>query len=424
MRIGMILENPFPPDIRVEKEMLALKKGGHELFLLCRNKGNQLSEELWTLANIVRLPEEIHKSFVPRSIDIGFQWLTGKNKEWQKAIEKYIIDKRIEAVHVHDLPLALSTIAAAKKNGIPAVVDLHEIYPEMVKFTLLSAKDEPLGIKKRMMFFLLSPRWWEKIEKKVVREADHVVVVIEESKQRLIKMGIIEKKISVVLNATDIDSFLQTALKVKQIEKKGFTLCYVGGVDNPNRGLYNLIKAWKLVLEKIPGAMLWIVGDGEIRPVLEDAVCSLKLEGSIKFEGQVPFDQVSAYIKSADATIIPHVVNEHTNNTIPHKLFQYIALGKIVVASDITPIRRILEDTGAGVIASEWSPEGFAEAIWKVHEILKSGKHDPEKQLRVLRSKYGFQTMVDGLRDLYEGLSSKDEFKEKKHSYVETEGNR
>jgi glycosyltransferase involved in cell wall biosynthesis len=404
MRIGMVLENPFPPDIRVEKEMIALKRRNHELFLLCRGTAGQALGELSPLACIVRLPPA-HQSIVKRCFNIAHQWITSRNKEWESAILRFIKDKGIEAVHVHDLPLASSAISAARKTGIPVVVDLHEIYPEMVR-SILSFREAPIGISRRLWFSLLSPRWWGGVERKVVRDADRVVVVIEESKRRLIEMGITEEKVFVVTNVTDIDEFTQQASTVQPVKKSAFTVCYVGGVDGANRGLHNLVKAWPLVLKKIPDAVLWIVGDGWVRSYLEGFVRSRDLEISIRFEGQVPFKKVAAYISAADVTIIPHVVNEHTNNTIPHKLFQYLALGKIVVTSDIKPIRRILEDTGSGVVVNEWTPEGFASAIVKSFEVLQSGAHSPNKQIQVLREKYGFQTMVDSLLGLYKGLEA------------------
>ena len=46
MRIGMILENDFPPDIRVEKEARSLIEAGHKVYLLCMQKKTGPSEEV------------------------------------------------------------------------------------------------------------------------------------------------------------------------------------------------------------------------------------------------------------------------------------------------------------------------------------------------------------------------------------------
>lgn len=400
----MILEDSFPPDIRVEKEAGVLNQRNHQLYLLCREGGDPPTPEQSLLfAGIHRLPPDNPELFRKRSLEVLHQWATGRIQEWDAAILQFIEDHRLEAVHVHDLPLAGSALMAARKAGIPAIVDLHEIYPEMIRFTL-SSEESPLGLKQRLRFGLLSPRWWAHFERKVVEEANRIIVVIEESKQRLIGMGVREEKVFVVSNVTDIDEFRTRADQVPPMEKDAFAVCYVGGVDNPNRGLHQLVHAWPLVLEEIPGAELWIVGDGWIRPSVEELVRSKGLEQAIKFEGQVPFGRIASYIKGADIAIIPHVVNEHTNNTIPHKLFQYLALGKIVVSSDIKPIRRVLNDTGLGVIASEWTPKGFATAITEAFRLRQSQTATPDKSLKILKEKYGFQALADSLLRLYDGL--------------------
>src|SRR6185436_9680839 len=164
------------------------------------------------------------------------------------------------------------------------------------------------------------------------------------------------------------------------------------------------VKAWPLLLPEIPNARLLIVGDGGMRPAIEALVQSLDLTERVTFTGWVTFKEVAAYIDALNLAVIPHVINEHTNHTIPHKLFQYIALGKMIVASDIVQIRRIIEDTHAGIIAREWSPQGFADAIVRAHALLQAGQHDAGRQVEVLKKRYGFQAMAQPLLELYESL--------------------
>jgi glycosyltransferase involved in cell wall biosynthesis len=141
-----------------------------------------------------------------------------------------------------------------------------------------------------------------------------------------------------------------------------------------------------------------------LRPAVEKTVRELNLSEAVIFTGRVPFQQVPSYIRRVDVAVIPHTVDEHTNHTIPHKLFQYIALGKPVVASNIVPIRRILEETGAGIIVSEWSPREFADGILCAQKRLRAGDHNPQKQQAVLRAKYGIQELREPLLRLYQSL--------------------
>jgi len=48
--------------------------------------------------------------------------------------------------------------------------------------------------------------------------------------------------------------------------------------------------------------------------------------------------------------LIPHRVTAHTNSTIPNKLFEYMLLGKPVLATDMVPVRRLLDETQCGMV--------------------------------------------------------------------------
>jgi len=402
----MVLETAFPPDIRLEKEMRALKTQGHEVILLCRHVDDQPIEERFEDATVVRFREPSEGNALSKKFAVLRQWLTARKQAWEIALTEFVKEKNIQALHVHDLPLVPTALAVARKQEIPLVFDMHEIYPVMVR----DRTGVPSGLINRINTgihsLLFSPRWWDRVEQCAVRDADRIIVVVDESKQRLVKMGISADKISVVLNAEDIDKFanLPGAESLDLQFQNDFVVGYVGGVDSPNRGLENLVKAWPLVLPKIPNARLLIVGDGGMRPVIETLVHSLDLTERVTFTGWVTFQEVAAYIDALNLAVIPHVINEHTNHTIPHKLFQYIALGKMIVASDIVPIRRIIEDTHAGIIAREWSPQGFADAIVRAHALLQAGQHDAGRQVEVLKKRYGFKAMAQPLLELYESL--------------------
>ena len=407
MRIGMVLETAFPPDIRVEKEIRALRTGGHEVVLLCGHKQGQPLVEETELVQIVRYQEEAGSKF-SKAASLLHYWATGRKKGWERAIEDFVKEHELQALHIHDLPLVSTGLAVSRRRRIPLIFDMHEVYPVMIRGKFPTQANSWQRFNAGIHSTLFSPRWWDRTEMRAVEQADRIIVVIDESKERLVGMGIEADKIAVVLNAEDIDGFLAISPQndIASAYADDFLVGYVGGVDNPNRGLDNLVRAWPLLLESIPNARLMIVGDGPLRPSIEETARELKLSERVVFAGWVPFNQVPDYVRALKIAVIPHIVNEHTNNTIPHKLFQYIALGKIVVASDIKPIRRILEDTGAGVIVDEWSPQGFAEAILRAHASLSSGNHHPERQEAVLRNRYGFNAVSDPLLKLYGELQS------------------
>ena len=403
----MVLETPFPPDIRVEKEMRALREGGHEVLLLCGHKDDQPLKDQYEQFSIIRFKEP-REGKLSKAVTLLHHWTTTRKRAWERAIKSFVEENKIEALHIHDLPLVPTGLEVARRLGVPLIFDMHEVYPVMIRGRLPTATNFQQRFNAGVYARLFSPGWWDRVERRSVEQADRIVVVIDESKERLVRMGINGDKITVVLNAEDIDSFLTVPVEpeIARRFKDDFLVGYVGGVDNPNRGLDNLVRAWPLLLERIPNARLMIVGDGPLRSAVEGTVRQLNLSEMVTFTGWVPFKQVPAYVRALNVAVIPHIINEHTNHTIPHKLFQYIALGKPVVASDIVPIRRILQDTGAGIIAREWSPRGFADAIVSAHERLQAGQHDPQRQEAILREKYGFEAVSEPLLKLYESLET------------------
>src|SRR5207245_4432058 len=75
-------------------------------------------------------------------------------------------------------------------------------------------------------------------------------------------------------------------------------------------------------------------------------------------------------VQQADIGLIPHRVTAHTNSTIPNKLFEYMLLGKPVLATDMGPVRRVLEEVGCGLVYR--SPEeGVEMLVWLRVETLR-----------------------------------------------------
>ena len=91
---------------------------------------------------------------------------------------------------------------------------------------------------------LLNPRRWVPYERRVVRSATHVVVVVDEAKERLIKDYDLEPdKITVVMNVEDADYFktLDLDQDILTRYKDSFVVSYIGG-GGRHRGLDTAIE--------------------------------------------------------------------------------------------------------------------------------------------------------------------------------------
>ena len=131
MRIGMVLEGVFPPDIRVEKESRRLIDCGHEVFLLSAWKEGLLKEDKIDGVQITRIVADyslINKIFMDLIFRISFV-----NPFWKNHIGTFIKNNKIDVLHIHDLPLVKTALMIAEKNSIPIIADLHENYPEAIR---------------------------------------------------------------------------------------------------------------------------------------------------------------------------------------------------------------------------------------------------------------------------------------------------
>lgn len=398
-KIGMVLKGKFPTDIRVEKEALSLVKVGYSVYLLCNIEPNKPSFENWRGINICRALHPRHR------FDTLAFLLFFKHPIFMNSINVFVNKWNIDVLHIHDLPLGLSGVKIARKNNIPVVLDLHENYPGAVE----AWRQYNSGLKHLIVSFFSTRRRWLKEEKKAVRAADQVIVVVDEMKETLGKRaGITSDKIHVITNTESI-AFLDQRKENRSLVDKfsKFTLLYSGGFG-PHRGIDTVIRSMATIKKKIPHIRLVLVGTGEPHVVehFTRLAKSLGVENLIDWEGWQPFEQMVSYMMKCDVGIIPHNFNEHTDNTVPHKLFQHMMVGMPIIVSSCRPLARIANETQAGLVFQANDPLSFAETTIKLFEddqLYK--KMCAAGQLSTIKGHYLWEKTALNLIALYEKFS-------------------
>lgn len=115
------------------------------------------------------------------------------------------------------------------------------------------------------------------------------------------------------------------------INKENKILLYAGGINN--RFDFDLVIK---ILKAKPAWSLVVVGSYDVNDV---NIRVLMDTGNCRFTGQVSLEETGKYINSSDVCLIPHQVNKLTVSQSTQKIYDYMALGKPVVASAV-----ILED--------------------------------------------------------------------------------
>jgi glycosyltransferase involved in cell wall biosynthesis len=223
MNILMILETPFPPDLRVENEIDALIEAGHNITIIAgfRTKVERIG--CYEKAKLIRVfvPRFIHKSSIG-CLNYSFYF-----NFWKKKITKVLKEDHYDAVHIHDLPLSQVVITLKYQLSLnyKITLDLHENYPDFLKI----AKHTQTRLGKYFFDYLQ----WLEYENKIIKQVDTVITVVEEMKERIVFTGVDPDKVVVVSNTFNSSKF--TAPN-RNPEEKNFILFYGGGVTI-DRGL-------------------------------------------------------------------------------------------------------------------------------------------------------------------------------------------
>jgi glycosyltransferase involved in cell wall biosynthesis len=134
--------------------------------------------------------------------------------------------------------------------------------------------------------------------------------------------------------------------------------CFVGGLTHwHNFGL--LLTAMRQLKDRLPEAVLLIVGDGPCRGFIESESARLGLGDSVVLAGRVPHEAIASYIGLSDVGVIPET-NEYRS---PIKMFEYMAAGKPVVAPHMPPVAAVIEPERNGLLFAPGSAEGLSQAL-------------------------------------------------------------
>jgi glycosyltransferase involved in cell wall biosynthesis len=350
MKILMILESEFPPDVRVENEILALTEAGHEVHLACSTKKNRPESEKFGKAFIHRkkISEFIYKSSVG-SLKFPFYF-----NFWRNFLFPLCSIEGFDAVHISDLPLSRIGKEIKEKFNTCLIIDLHENWPALLK---TAAHTRTIAGR-----LLSSNHRWVEYEKRMLPEADIVITVIEEARDRIINLGIDPEKICIVSNTINYDGL---NIKSGIIDPEVFTIFY-GGAINKHRGLQIVLEAVKKCVVKGLNIRFWIVGDGSYRKNLEKLSKSLEIEPNVKFWGHKPFLEMLEILGESNAAIIPHVRNDNNDASSPNKLYQYMYLNKPIISSDCTSLKRIIDQTHTGFIYKNDSADDLSLLLEKL----------------------------------------------------------
>lgn len=140
-------------------------------------------------------------------------------------------------------------------------------------------------------------------------------------------------------------------------------LAHTGNLDD-GRHLPELVEALAHLPEDVA---LVLLGDGRLRPQLEERARSLGIAGRFFIVPPVPTNSIASTLAQADAAAVltsPHITNNF--NALPNKFFEAVAAGLPIVSSPIPAVTALVEQYDLGLTCDPTDPASIAKAALTV----------------------------------------------------------
>src|SRR5689334_21527528 len=240
MRICLVYQVEFPPAERIEKVARKLAAASHDVVLLCNNYNEQDSPPERVGALDV---ERLWPTFRSRAINKILKFPVFLNPVWVTQMMSLVQRRHIDAIQVIDVPLAPAALAIGRAYGIPVVMDMWENYPEALKGW--AQHDWKVRLFK-------NPAIARLVERFVTPRLDHIFVVVEEQRDRLVSEGVAPERISVVTNAIDVNRFTRRGTSNRtplDDDPDIYKLLYVGFIT-VERGLNDIVRGLRTIKQQ------------------------------------------------------------------------------------------------------------------------------------------------------------------------------
>lgn len=207
-------------------------------------------------------------------------------------------------------------------------------------------------------------------EKTNLQLADLIVVVSKALQQMLVAEGISKDKILVNPNGVDVERYCPdvsgAAIRTQLGIENEFVIGFIG-TFGAWHGAPLLAEAFGQLFERglMNGVKLLLIGDGNTLPETREVIAKHGASNATIFTGLVPQALGPEYMAACDILVSPHIPNPDGSPFFgsPTKLFEYMAMGKAIIASNLDQIGEILQHDHTAWMVKPGCPKALSQAI-------------------------------------------------------------
>jgi len=317
----MVTFTVYPFDPRARRAAEALLKEGMSVDLICLGEGNATKREVLDGVNILRLPIK-HRRGGKLSYVYNYSAFI---LSCAGILALRSLKRRYHLAYVHNMPdvLVVSSLVP-KALGAKVLLDLKDPMPELM-MTIFDLEKDSLGV-----------RLMQRLEKWSMARADLVLTVNAACQRIFTSRSCVPEKLGVVMNSPDEQVF---PFRTPQLDPsrngapaERLVLMYHGTLVERN-GLDLAVDALAQVRQAVPAAELRVYGPKT--PFLQRVMGEARnkgLEDCVHYRGPRSLEGLVSEIKDCDVGIIPNHRSAFADINTPTRIFEYLALGKPVIA--------------------------------------------------------------------------------------------
>lgn len=301
-----------------------------------------------------------------------------------------------DIIHAHSPVLnALPALSAGRILGLPVVYEVRALWEDAA----VSHGTTRAG----SLRYRLSRR----LETHALRRTTAVTTICQGLKDEMLRRHLELGKIFVIPNGVDLEHFSEQAAcsSSSLADTLGLTgkviFGFVGSFYK-YEGLDLLITGAQKLTDKVKDCIIVLVGGGQEEDHLAQLVERRHLSRSVLLLGRVPHQQVRDYYDLIDVLVYPRLSSRITELVTPLKPLEAMALGKIVVASDVGGHRELIRDGETGFL---FRADDIKDMVDVLARVVAERDHWPRiiaQARNFVETERSWQSIVSGYRAVYQ----------------------
>ena len=323
--------------VHIDEMIAALREQGHEVRVVAprAHEGNAMSaDDSWAQRVRRNLP-----SAVSELLELAYSWFA------YRRLLRAAADFKPDLLYERCNLFLISGVMLKRKLGLPMLLEVNS----------------PLTDERERFGGLAWPRLARWSEHQAWLGADAVLPVTRVLGNIVQKAGVPVERIVVLPNGINEHHFAGAPTRAEAKARLGWSNSLILGFTGFVRDWHGVdrVMHWMASADAPAHARLLVVGDGPARADLERLAADLGLKDRVRFTGVVPRDAVPAQVAAFDIALQPAV----TPYASPLKLFEYLALGKAIIAPRLPNIQEVLKDDHNALLFDPADPADFARGL-------------------------------------------------------------